>query len=103
MKKDRNTFFESSQMSSSFVSAPNMMPNQMMPYQAASNSFYAGPMPPNSMNTYPSAISTTDYDNKIARLERQMQKLETRISKLEGATFKTSTEDINISSNMYMI
>ncbi len=103
MKKDRNAFFESSQMSSSFT--PNMMqmpmPN-MMPYQAAQNSssFYAGPDIP--MNTYPANMTNNDYDNKIARLERQIQKLDSRITKLENSTFNQS-DDININSNMYMI
>ena len=105
MKKDRNAFFESSQYSSSFT--PSMMPNmnmpQMMPYQAASNSssFYAGPNMP--MNTYPSTQNSNDYDAKIARLERQMQKLEARISKLENTSLSTNNDDVNINSNMYMI
>ena len=95
MKKDRNAFFESTQSASSF--APNMMP-----YQAASNSssFYAGPDIP--FNTYPNI--NNDYDNKISRLERQMQKLENRISKLENMiNAGNSNDDINISSNMYML
>ena len=104
MKKDRNTFFESSQYSSSY--APNMMPNMnmpgMYPYQAASNSssFYAGPDMP--MNTYPSNTYTNDYDTKISRLERQMQKLEARITKLENS-LSNSHDDVNVTSNMYMI
>ena len=106
MKKDRNAFFESSQMSSSFTPTPNMMqmpkPN-MMPYQAAQNSssFYAGPDIP--MNTYPGNMTNNDYDNKISRLERQIQKLDSRITKLENSAFNESSDDININSNMYMI
>lgn len=108
MKKDRNAFFESSQVTSSFT--PNMMmqpqmnmPQQMMPYQAAQNSssFYAGPDIP--MNTYPSNMNNNDYDTKISRLERQIQKLEARISKLESSALGSNNEDININSNMYMI
>ena len=105
MKKDRNAFFESSQYSSSFT--PSMMPNmnmqQMMPYQAASNSssFYAGSDMP--MNTYPANMNSNDYDAKISRLERQMQKLEARISKLENSYLSTSNDDVNVTSNMYMI
>lgn len=110
MKKDRNAFFESSQFSSSYT--PNMMmpgqmnmqmQPQMMPYQAAQNSssFYAGPDMP--LNTYPSNTVSNDYDAKISRLERQIQKLESRVSKLENTNFNTGNDDINISSNMYMI
>ena len=104
MKKDRNAFFESSQMSSSFTPAPNMMPmNNMMPYQAAQNSssFYAGPDIP--FNTYPANMNNNDYETKLSRLERQMQKLENRIAKLENATFNTPNDEVNISSNMYML
>ncbi len=115
MKKDRNAFFESSQVTSSFMQNPmmqqhqmNMQP-QMMPYQAASNnsSFYAGQSMPNyTMNTYPSTTSyaDNDLDNKISRLERQIQKLESRVSKLESLSAATNKDDdINITSNMYMI
>ncbi len=112
MKKDRNTFFESSQVTSSYT--PNMMPQMNMgynpsmmpmPYQAASNtsSFYAGGAP---LNTYPSnqAITSTDYDAKISRIERQIQKLEARVSKLENTNFTSNAnDDVNITSNMYMI
>lgn len=109
MKKDRNAFFESSQVTSSFTQPmmqqpiPMNMPQQMMPYQAATNtsSFYAGPNMP--MNTYPSTYDNNDLENKVSRLERQVQKLESRISKLESSVFKTSNDDINITSNMYMI
>ncbi len=106
MKKDRNAFFESSQMSSSFT--PNMMPmpmqQGMMPYQASQNSssFYAGPDIP--FNTYPSNMNSNDYEAKISRLERQMQKLDNRITKLENKAFNTvNNDEVNISSNMYMI
>ncbi len=103
MKKDRNAFFESSQVSSAFTPTPNMMMPNMMPYQAASNSssFYAGPDVP--FNTYPANMNT-DYENKISRLERQMQKLENRITKLENMISANSGNDeVNISSNMYML
>lgn len=115
MKKDRNAFFESSQMTSSFTQPPmpqmpqmNMgfnqqqMMQQQMPYQAASNSssFYSGPL-----NTFPGAsVDTTDYDTKLSRLERQIQKLESRVSKLESSTISnSSSDDINVTSNMYML
>lgn len=104
MKKDRNAFFESSQMSSSFI--PNNMPfmNQnMMPYQAAQNSssFYAGPQMP--LNTYPANMESQNYESKISRLERQMQKLENRVSKLENMTLGSNNDDVTINSNMYML
>lgn len=112
MKKDRNAFFESSQVTSSFTQPmmqpqmPMNMQQPMMPYQAATNSssFYAGPnMPNTAMNTYPGTYDSNELENKVSRLERQIQKLESRISKLESATIKQSDDDINITSNMYMI
>lgn len=104
MKKDRNAFFESSSYSSSFnPSMPNMPMNQMMPYQSMNNSssFYAGPNMP--MNTYPSNSVNNDFDTKIARLERQMQKLDSRITKLENNMGTNHNDEINMNSNMYMI
>lgn len=118
MKKDRNAFFESSQVTSSFTqpTMPQMPQSPQMamgfnqqqvmpvPYQAASNtsSFYAGGVP---LNTFPgTTIDTTDYDTKLSRMERQIQKLEARVSKLESASLSsTSTDDINVTSNMYML
>lgn len=109
MKKDRNAFFESSQFSSSYTPQmmnpqmmnPLMINNNMMPYQSASNSssFYSGPDP--MMNTYPSNNLNNDYDTKISRLERQVQKLDNRLTKLEEASFKN--DETNITSNMYML
>lgn len=104
MKKDRNAFFESSQFSSSYTPQmmnPQMMNTNMMPYQSASNNstFYSGPDP--MMNTYPSNNLNNDYDTKLSRMERQIQKLDNRITKLEEASLKN--DETNITSNMYML
>ena len=49
-------------------------------------------------------MNSNDYEAKISRLERQMQKLDNRITKLENKAFNTvNNDEVNISSNMYMI
>lgn len=104
MKKDRNSFFSEYGFNSM---NPNMgagvNPNMMVPNQgvAANNSFYAGPMPPNS-NLNPNMY--TDIDSRISKLERQINRLETRVSRLEGNQTAPSTEtDYNYANNMYMV
>lgn len=55
------------------------------------------PMPfPNQVNNY----SVEDYDNRIAKIERQINRLDARLSKLENAN-KIVNDDL--SSSMYMI
>ena len=99
MLRNRNSFFQEAQFSSqSFM--PNMMPYQ--PYyngpvnaSQASQSYYSGPMPnQNNYNTF------DDYENRIAKLERQINRLDARITKLENTS---KLESVDISSNMYMV
>ena len=101
MKKNRNTFFQEAQMSS-YNYYPNQNMNLMgqgLPTQASQSSqtFYAGPTPmiPNQNNQY------SDTEARLARLERQMNRLESRISKLEGSTY--SPDEYDSSTNMYMV
>ena len=104
MKKNRNTFFQESQ-TSSFNYYPN--PNQMnlisanMPTQASqsSQSFYAVPAPmyqqmPNS--------NYSDTEARLAKLERQVSRLENRLNKLEtnGTNY---IDEFDTSTNMYML
>ena len=69
-----------------------------VPYMSGSSqqSYYQGP----NMNPYPySTNSMDDYDNKIAKIERQINRLDARIAKLENAS-KIINDDM---SSMYMI
>lgn len=108
MKKDRNTFFSGAEMSNvSYF--PNMQPtmqpnmmyanNQMAPIQAsqASQSFYSGPGYP-AMNDV-----NSDIENRIARLERQINRLDNRVTKLEGNHNVITDDSSNYSSSMYMV
>lgn len=117
MKKDRNTFFSSANMSQSSY-MPNMMPNAMpgampnnfAPYQEAqaSQSFYAGQMPNNNMynnNNYDTSYS--ELDNRLAKIERQINRLDSRITRLENANnignVTNNITESNYSNSMYMV
>lgn len=112
MLKSRNSFFSESNMNSINYVNPNpsnmnyMMPNVQT--QSASNSFYQGPavMPeayPNYLN-YPTQTVTNqqinDYDNRLAKLERSINRLDARITKLENKAQMTTDE---ITNNLYMV
>ena len=98
MKKNRNSFF-----SESSYQAYNPTPNynlQNAPYQASSNYFYQGPMP----NNYNTGISNNDIESRFAKMERQINRLEYRINKLENNSNISSTDDFDTNnSNMYML
>ena len=99
MKKTRNSFFTEANMSYSGFN-PNMG-NMNMPYQAQSsyNSFYAGP---NNI-PYPQYNQGDNIENRMAKMERQINRLEHRVSKLETSNTTYITEDIDTSGNMYML
>ena len=90
MKKNRNSFFTETN-----TFAQGMMP-LTMPYQAGSsyNSYYTGP----NMGMNP-----LDIETRLAKIERQINRLEHRISKLEGTTNNTYIENFDNTDNMYMI
>lgn len=92
MKKDRNSFF------SEYSAFNNMQPNIMMPNQIASanSNFYVGPANNLNNNMY------SDIDTRLSKLERQLNRLENRVSILEGDS--NSNDDYNYSNNsMYMV
>jgi hypothetical protein len=94
MKKDRNSFFsEYNYNSMNTGMAPNMMvPNQGV---SANSNFYAGPMNPNMY---------TDIDSRLAKIERELNRLDVRVSRLEGSTTSNIPDNSNYSSNsMYMV
>lgn len=98
MKKTRNSFFaESSYQSYN----PNMNPNMNgAPYQTASNYFYQGPMP----NNYNTNNFGSDIESRIAKIERQLNRIDYRLSKLENVNNVVSSDDFDINnSNMYML
>ena len=96
MRRDRNTFFQESQMYNT-----NFMPNQMMPqngnapYQQGgfNSSYYYGPNISNPNN---------ELENRLLKMERQISQLESRVSKLESNIPNVSTE-IDSNNTVYMI
>ncbi len=112
MRKDRNTFFEGSNMNmASYNSNTPMMP-PMNASASASQSFYANmPMPFNPMMTpmmTPTNMNDSninELESRIAKLERNMNRLENRVSKLEGNTYYTTSDtyESSSSSGMYMV
>ena len=108
MLKSRNSFFSESNMSSLNYINPNqpgmnyMIPN--IQSQSASNSFYQGPVPMDynyqNQNVYNNS-TVNDYDNRLAKLERSINRLDARITKLENKA-QITTEDIT-NNNLYMV
>lgn len=98
MKKTRNSFFSESSYQS-YNPTPNINP-QMAPYQAASNYFYQGPVP----NNYNTATTNNDIESRLAKIERQINRMDYRVSKLENANNILSSDDYDVTnSNMYML
>lgn len=108
MKKDRNTFFaESSYMNQSTF--PNMpVANQPFGMQAYANQgFYAGPQGiPNNYNIDSSGntnnMNMNDYESRLSKIERQLNRIDARLSKLENNNYYT-TEDVDTTNNIYMV
>lgn|SRR5574344_122891 len=99
MKKDRNSFFAYDGFNN------QMNPNMMgMPQAVSSNSnFYAGPMPGNNLN--PNMYS--DIDVRLSKIEREINRLDTRVSRLEGTSMNPTTttkeSDLSFNNTMYMV
>lgn len=95
MKKNRNSFFQESNYQSY---NPNMLGDINSPYQAASNFFYQGPMP----NNYTTGLN--DIESRLAKIERQLNRFDYRLNKLENTKNVISSEEFeNNNTNMYML
>lgn len=98
MRKNRNSFFSESNMSYQNYN-PNMnMMGANAPFEASTayNSFYAGPNP--GMNQY---TNSSDLESRLAKIERQLNRLDHRISKLEANDY--TIDEIDNTTNMYML
>ena len=104
MKKSRNSFF---QESSYQAYNPNAYPQmQGAPFEAASNYYYQGPIPMQGQlpNNYNTLNNTNDIESRLAKMERQINRLDYRISKLENANNIITSDDFDTNnSNMYML
>ncbi len=98
MKKTRNAFFAESNYQSYNPNINNQMNG--VPYQAASNYFYQGPIP----NNYNTTNMNNDIESRLAKIERQINRLDYRLSKLENNSATFTSEDIESNTtNMYML
>ncbi len=110
MKKDRNAFFNEANFSqSSYMGAPNMPVtngfNGGMPTYGgsqASQSFYSGPVPMNYNNQNMGGDYMSDLESRLAKMERQINRLDARVSKLESKGIVT-TDNYDNTTNMYML
>ncbi len=89
MRKDRNSFFAESSNSYQNYNTMGMMPQYQM---GANNSMmYSGNIPYNN-----------DINERLAKIERQLNRLDHRLSKLETNTISNSELESN-TNNMYML
>ena len=87
MLRNRNSFFQESS-----YAQQNNEP-VMTPYlSSGSQQSYFGPYPSNQNNF-------EDYESRLSKIERQINRLDSRISKLENKQI----ESIDTSTNMYML
>lgn len=104
MKKDRNAFFQNNSSSSYFYPTNNMMGAYPMATESNSN-FYQGPAIVPMQAPY---NQTSDYANelesRLAKLERQINRIDTRVSRLESeSTSGLSNGNEYTTNNMYMV
>ncbi len=97
MRKSRNSFFTESNMNYS-----NFQAQGAMPYgnSANYNSFYQGQMPNIGM---PYVDNSDSIENRIAKIERQINRINARINKLESLNTTFLDDTIDTSNNMYML
>jgi len=106
MKKTRNSFFAESSYQSYNPNMNMQIPmGQGAPYQTASNYFYQGPIPNNAMpNNYNTLNTNNDIESRLAKIERQLNRIDYRLTKLENANNIVTSDDFDTSSsNMYML
>ena len=108
MKKERNSFFESSSynmnaMGTNFNAMnPNAIPNMGSNFYANQNIPMPLPVMPNMNQGMGMNDTFNELESRIAKLERNINRLDARISKLEGNNFYSNTTYEN-DGTMYMV
>ena len=102
MRKNRNSFFTESNMNYSNFQAQAPI-NGAMPYAQGTNynSFYQGQTPNNIGMPY--VDNSDSIENRLAKLERQINRLNARVNKLESLNTTFIDDNIDTSGNMYML
>ena len=104
MKKDRNAFFQNQSSSSYFYPTnPGIQANVGYPMATESSSnFYQGPVltpayQGGSMDSY-----SSELESRLAKIERSINRLDTRVSKLESENVSNSSQSEYVTNN-YMV
>lgn len=98
MRKNRNSFFTESNMNYSNFQAQGAIP-QAMPYANANYNPYQAQ--PNVGMPY--IDNSASIENRLAKIERQINRLNARVNKLESLNTTFIDDNIDTSGNMYMI
>lgn len=98
MRKNRNSFFTESNMNYSNFQAQGSIP-QAMPYANANYNPYQAQ--PNIGMPY--VDNSDSIENRLAKIERQINRLNARINKLESLNTTFLDDNIDTSGNMYML
>ena len=98
MRKNRNSFFTEANMNYSNFQAQGAIP-QAMPYANANYNPYQAQ--PNIGMPY--VDNSDSIENRLAKIERQINRLNARINKLESLNTTFLDDNIDTSGNMYML
>lgn len=98
MRKNRNSFFTESNMNYSNFQAQGAI-LQAMPYANANYNPYQAQ--PNIGMPY--VDNSDSIENRLAKIERQINRLNARINKLESLNTTFLDDNIDTSGNMYML
>ena len=98
MRKNRNSFFTESNMNYSNFQAQGAIP-QAMPYTNANYNPYQAQ--PNVGMPY--VDNSDSIENRLVKIERQINRLNARVNKLESLNTTFIDDNIDTSGNMYMI
>ena len=98
MRKNRNSFFTESNMNYSNFQAQGAIP-QAMPYANANYNPYQAQ--PNVGMPY--VDNSDSIENRLAKIERQINRLNARVNKLESLNTTFIADNIDTSGNMYML
>ena len=98
MRKNRNSFFTESNMNYSNFQAQGAI-SQAMPYANANYNPYQAQ--PNIGMPY--VDNSDSIENRLAKIERQINRLNARVNKLESLNTTFLDDNIDTSGNMYML
>ncbi len=97
MRKNRNSFFTETNMNyATFPNQANINPN--IPNYASTN--YSGMYQKTGM---PYIDTSDNIETRLAKIERQINRLNARINKLESLNTTYLEGDIDTTNNMYML